>query len=138
MDKTFIDNNARQKKVNTDYHNFRHNLRAKKTFFKKIHPRGKSCKYYTSRVLYIPFYSLNSEIFGTKPLPRRRFLQHYYRGASQKPPKAHRYPTDLRILFYACADSSKWGLFGRCARSAFRRTPSGPETYRELVGLALT
>ena len=52
MDKTFIDNNARQKKVNTDYHNLRHNLRAKKTFFKKIHPRGKSCKYYTSRVLY--------------------------------------------------------------------------------------
>ena len=28
-------------------------------------------------------------------------------------------------LFYACADSSEWGLFGRCARSAFRRTPSG-------------
>ena len=44
-------------------------------------------------------------------------------------PKAHRSPTDLLWwspnLFYACADSSKWGLFGRCARSAFRRTPSG-------------
>ena len=52
MDKTFIDNNARQKKVNTDYHNLRHNLRAKKTFFKKIHPRGKLSKYYTSRVSY--------------------------------------------------------------------------------------
>ena len=52
MDKTFIDNNVRQKKVNTDYHNLRHNLRAKKTFFKKIHPRGKLSKYYTSRVSY--------------------------------------------------------------------------------------
>ena len=27
-------------------------------------------------------------------------------------------------LFYACACSSEWGLFGRCARSAFCRTPS--------------
>ena len=68
MDKTFIDNNVRQKKVNTDYHNLRHNLCAKKTFFKKIHPRGKSCKYYTSRVLYIPFYPPKSPIFGTKRL----------------------------------------------------------------------
>ena len=49
-------------------------------------------------MLYIPFYSLNSQIFGTKPLPRRRFLQHYYRGANvetQKPPKAHRSPIDV-------------------------------------------
>ena len=45
---------------------------------------------------------------------------------------AHRYPIDLFILFYACADSSEWGLFGRCARSAFRRTPSGPETRSQL------
>ena len=29
------------------------------------------------------------------------------------------------FFIYACADSSEWGLFGRCARSAFRRTPSG-------------
>ena len=35
-------------------------------------------------------------------------------------------------LFYACADSSEWGLFGRCARSAFRRTPSGRVARREL------
>ena len=35
MDKTFIDNNARQKKVNTDYHNLRHNLLHAKTFFQK-------------------------------------------------------------------------------------------------------
>ena len=62
-----------------------------------------------------------------KTSSRRRFLQHYYRDASKKPQKAHRYPRDVLILFYACADSSKWGLFGRCARSAFRRTPSGRE-----------
>ena len=40
----------------------------------------------------------NSQIFGTKPLPCRRFLHHYYRGANvetQKPQKAHRSPTDV-------------------------------------------
>ena len=63
--------------------NFRHNLRAKKLFSKKIHSRGKPCKYCTSRVLYIPFYPPNSPTFGAKPFPRRRFLQHYYRGASK-------------------------------------------------------
>ena len=36
------------------------------------------------------------------------------------------------FFIYACADSSKWGLFGRCARSAFRRTPSGRETCKTL------
>ena len=56
----------------------------RKLFFKKIHSRRKPCKYYTSRVLYIPFYPPNSPIFGAKPLPRRRFLQHYYRNASHK------------------------------------------------------
>ena len=50
-----------------------------------------------------------------------------------QPPKAHRSPIDVLVLFYACADSSKWGLFGRCARSAFRRTPSGPEICREFM-----
>ena len=43
----------------------------------------------------------------------------------------------MLVLFYACADSSEWGLFGRCARSAFRHTPLGPETCGELVGLSL-
>ena len=62
--------------------NLRHNLRHAKTFFKKILSRAKLSKYYTSRVLYIPIYSLNSQIFGTKPLLRRRFLQHYYRGTN--------------------------------------------------------
>ena len=101
MDKTFIDNNVRQKKVNTNYHNLRHNLRAKKTFFKKIHPRGKSCKYYTSRVLYIPFYPPKSPTFGTKPLPRRRFLQHYYRDTFiESHRKAHRCPIDVPQMSY--------------------------------------
>ena len=49
------------------------------------------------------------------------------RNDAQKPLKTHSCPIDVLVLFYACADSSKWGLFGRCARSAFRRTPSGPE-----------
>ena len=61
--------------------NFRHNLRRAKTFFKKIHSRGKHSKYYTSRVLYIPFYSLNSQIFGTKlPKCRRYGITILYRG----------------------------------------------------------
>ena len=54
------------------------------------------------------------------------------RNDAQKPLKTHSCPIDVLVLSYACADSSKWGLFGRYARSAFRRTPSGPETYREL------
>ena len=62
--------------------NFRHNLRAKKLFSKKIHLHGKPCKYYTFRVLYIPSHLPNSPIFGAKPLPRRRFLHHYYRGTN--------------------------------------------------------
>ena len=49
-----------------------------------------------------------------------------------QPQKAHRCPRDVLVLFYACADSSKWGLFGRCARSAFRRTPSGRLTCKSL------
>ena len=61
--------------------NLRHNLRHAKTFFKKIHSRGKPSKHYTSRVLQIPFSSPESPIFGTKHLPCRRFLQHYYRNA---------------------------------------------------------
>ena len=62
-------------------HNLRHNLRRAKTFFKKIHSRGKLSKHYTSRVLYIPFYHPKFPTFGTKHLPRRRFLQPYYRDA---------------------------------------------------------
>ena len=36
------------------------------------------------------------------------------------------------FLFYACTDTSEWRLLGCCARSAFRRTPSGRVAYREL------
>ncbi len=34
-------------------------------------------------MLYIPNFFLNSPIFGAKPFPRRRFLQHYYSNASK-------------------------------------------------------
>ena len=71
----------------------------RKLFFEKIHPCGNHNKHNTSRVLYIPLYPTNSQIFGTKPLPRRRFLQHYYRDtfieSHRKPPKAHRSPIDV-------------------------------------------
>ena len=69
------------------------------TFFKKIHPCGKSCKYYTSRVLYIPFTiqilqssylakwarTINRKrFFGTKPLKCRRYgITIIYRTASK-------------------------------------------------------
>ena len=43
--------------------------------------------------------------------------------ATDKTQLAHRYAH----LFYARVSSSEWGLFGHIARSAFRRTPSGPE-----------
>ena len=80
--------------------NLRHNLRHTKTFFKKIHSRGKHGKYFTSRVLYIPFYSLNSQIFGTKPLLRRRFLQHYYRDTFIE---SHRKPRDVPHISLFCS-----------------------------------
>ena len=76
----------------------RHDLRAKKLYFKKIHPRGKSCKYYTSRVLYLPFYPPHSPTFGTKPLPRRRFLQHYYRDTFIE---SHRKPIEVLEMSYS-------------------------------------
>ena len=78
--------------------NFRHNLRHAKTFFKKILSRGKLSKYYTSRVLHIPFYPPNLQIFGTKPLPRRRFLQHYYRDTFIE---SHRKPMDVLEMSYS-------------------------------------
>ena len=61
---------------------------ARKLFSKKIPSRGKCSVYYASRVLYIALYPTNSEIFGTKHLLCRRFLQHYYRACHQSPPKA--------------------------------------------------
>ena len=72
---------------------------ASKNFFQKIHSRGKSSKYYTSRVLYIPFYSQKSQIFSTKPPKRWVFSTTIIIEAqifdTLKPQKAHRYPTDL-------------------------------------------
>ena len=66
-------------------------------FQKKIHPRGKYSKHYTSRVLQIPFSSPESPIFGTKPLPCRRFLQHYYRDTFIE---SHRKPTEVPEISY--------------------------------------
>ena len=80
--------------------NLRHNLRHAKTFFKKIHSRGKPSKHYTSRVLQIPFSSPESPIFGTKSFPRRRFLQHYYRNTFIE---SHRKPTDLPQISLFCS-----------------------------------
>ena len=48
-------------------------------------------------MLYIPLYPTNLQIFGTKPLPRRRFLQHYYRNTFIE---SHRKPTDLPQISY--------------------------------------
>ena len=79
---------------------FRHNLRHTKTFFKKIHSRGKHSKHYTSRVLHIPCFSPESPIFGTKSLSRRRFLQHYYRDTFIK---SHRKPRDLPQISFFCS-----------------------------------
>ena len=77
--------------------NLRHNLRHTKTFFKKILSRGKLSKYYTSRMLYIPLYPTNLQIFGTKSFPRRRFLQHYYRDTFIE---SHRKPKDVPEISY--------------------------------------
>ena len=42
------------------------------------------------------FLQQNLQTFGTRSLPLRRFLQHYYRDAVyRKPPKAHRCARDL-------------------------------------------
>ena len=102
----FCNSTSNTKSIYILRHNFRHNLRAKKLFSKKIHLRGITSKYCTSRVLYIPFYPPKSPTFGAKPLPRRRFLQHYYRDTFIE---SHRKPIDIPQISYG-----------------------GPETYREL------
>ena len=70
----------------------------RKLFSEKIHSRGKLSKHYTSRVLYIPLYPTNLQIFGTKPHPRRRFLQHYYRDTFIE---SHRTPTEVLEMLYS-------------------------------------
>ena len=60
--------------------------------------RVKCSVYSASRVLYIPLYPTNLQIFGTKPLPRRRFLQHYYRGTFIE---SHRKPREVLEISYS-------------------------------------
>ena len=71
---------------------------ARENFFQKILSRGKLSKYYTSRMLYIPLYPTNLQIFGTKSLLRRRFLQHYCRDTFIE---SHRKPTDVLEMSYS-------------------------------------
>ena len=57
----------------------------RKLFFKKTHPCGNPSKYDTSRVLYIPLYPTNSQIFGTKlPKCRRYGITILYRGTQKQ------------------------------------------------------
>ena len=46
---------GKQQEMGDEEYILRHNLRHTKTFFLKIHSRGKHSKHYTSRVIYIPF-----------------------------------------------------------------------------------
>jgi hypothetical protein len=102
-------------------------------------------------MMYIPFLSPRSPIFGTKLLPCRRFLQHYYRDTFIE---SHRKPIDVLEMSYSgrlissmlalIPQSGDFSLcFGRLGlpdrlpfskpninwllhiRSAFRRNPSG-------------
>ena len=82
----------------------RHNLRHTKTFFQIIHSRGKHSKHYTSRVFQIPFAPPLSPIFGTKSLPRRRFLQHYYRDTFIE---SHRKPIEVPQISYGGLETCK-------------------------------
>ena len=104
---------------------------ARKLFSKKIHSRGKLSKYCTSRVLYIPFYSPNSPIFGAKPLPRRRFLQPYYRGAfTESPQISHRCACDL---FYVLLNFLTMRIvraqYSECVPSHSFRSPNLQHAY---------
>ena len=50
-------------------------------------------------MLYLPLSSPKAPTFGTKPLPRRRFLQHYYRNTFiESPPISHRSPCFVLCL----------------------------------------
>ena len=60
--------------------------------------RGKCSVYYASRVLYIPLYPTNSQIFGTKLAQCRRFLQHYYRDMFIE---SHRKPREVLEMCYS-------------------------------------
>ena len=100
---------------------------ARENFFsKKIHPCGSGYNTSTSAcfICHIPLKNLQSS--AQKPFRAEDFCSIIIEGhVYRKPLKAHRSPRDVLVLFYACADSSKWGLLGRYTRSAIRRTPSG-------------
>ena len=57
---------------------FRHNLRHAKTFFQKNTQAEGVCNQHLPLALST-LSQQNSQTFGTKSLPRRRFVQHYYR-----------------------------------------------------------
>ena len=105
-------------------------------------------------MLYMSLFYPNSPIFGTKLLPCRRFLQHYYRDTFIE---SHRKPIDVLEISLFCSVLAlipQSGDFSLClgrlglpdclpfskpkvnwllhTRSAFRRTPSGHETFRSL------
>ena len=65
--------------------NFRHNLRHEEKNNKKITQAGGVGNQHLPLALNT-FLKHNSPIFGTKHLPCRRFLQHYYRSVSILPP----------------------------------------------------
>ena len=77
---------------------FRHNFRHTKTFFKKNTPMRNWLYYNHFRMLFLPHFSPISPIFGTKPLPCRRFLQHYYRDTFIE---SHRKPIEVLEMSYS-------------------------------------
>ena len=81
-------------------------------------------------MLYMSLSTHKSPTFGTKPLPCRRFLQHYYRDTFIE---SHRKSIEVLVLFYACADSSMWGLFS-LSRSAW--SPRPPSLFEAKSQLA--
>ena len=146
--------------------------------FSKKYSRGKDSKHYTSCVLYIAFFSSNSQILDTKAPKRRVFSTPIiYRGkkiaaevaASVKNFLISIYRTLQAIKHKVAAtlstiaatfcsiiieaqkatESPQMSLlcsmlalipqsgdfFGRCARSAFRRTTSGRLTYSIPISL---
>ena len=92
---------------------------ARENFFQKIHSRGKLSKYYTSRVLYIPLYPTNSQIFGTKLAQCRRFLQHYYRDTFIE---SHRKPKDLPQISYGGPETCSIEKKNGHSSSFFKKT----------------
>ena len=87
-------------------------LSAREDFFQKNTTSGKRLTFNTSRLFYMSTLPLKSPIFlsrqwaqtinrkrffGTKPLPCRRFLQHYYRDTFIE---SHRKPIEVPQISY--------------------------------------